>query len=366
MASFSANKANSPDDRTGYGIPDMKKAFVLLIKKLYTQQVSITNCKANLQWTVKTDSSITITVERKLATDNNYITVNTQLSTGAFVSGNFTYTDDLANISSTVIKYRLKMTIATDSSFYLDSVSINFTPKPNFGTDKNIARCSDSSLNLTTQYNTTGLTALWTLSGTTVANPSAVTNSGIYQLIGINNSGCSDTAAIAVNFIAKPNLGTDKAISKCTDSSFNLTTAFSTTGLTASWTIGGLPVAMATAVTATGTYQLTVTNPSGCSDTATVTLSNDAQLCPAIIERTTISPNPVSDKLNVTIVKATTTKIEITVHDMWGQKLYSFVNQQALGTQTYNIPMKQMAAGIYTITIWTNNKKETIKKIMKR
>jgi serine protease AprX len=362
----SANKANSPDDRTGYGIPDMKKAFVLLIKKLYTQQVTVTNCKANLQWTAKTDSSITITVERKLATDNNYTTVNTQLSTGAFVSGNFTYTDDLTNISSTVIKYRLKMTIATDSSFYLDSVSVNFTPKPNFGADKNITRCSDSSLNLTTQYNTTGLTALWTLNGTTVTNPSTVANSGIYQLISINNSGCSDTAAIAVNFIAKPNLGADKVVSKCTDSSFNLTTAFSTTGLTANWTIAGLSVAMATAVTATGTYQLIVTNSSGCSDTATVTLSNDVQLCPAIIERTTISPNPVSDKLNVTIVKATTAKIEITVHDMWGQKLYNFVNQQASGTQTYNIPMKQMAAGIYTITIWGNNKKETTKKIMKR
>jgi hypothetical protein len=258
------------------------------------------------------------------------------------------------------------MTIATDSSFYLDSVSVNFTPKPNFGTDKNITRCSDSSLNLTTQYNTTGLTALWTLNGTTVANPSTVANSGTYQLIGINNSGCADTAAIAVNFIAKPNLGADKVVSKCTDSSFNLTTAFTTTGLTANWTIAGLSVAMATAVTATGTYQLIVTNPSGCSDTATVTLSNDVQLCPAIIERTTISPNPVSDKLNVTIVKATTAKIEITVHDMWGQKLYSFVNQQASGTQTYNIPMKQMAAGIYTITIWANNKKETTKKIMKR
>jgi serine protease AprX len=362
----SANKANSPDDRTGYGIPDMKKAFVLLIKKLYTQQVTVTNCKANLQWTAKTDSSITITVERKLATDNNYTTVNTQLSTGAFVSGNFTYTDDLTNISSTVIKYRLKMTIATDSSFYLDSVSVNFTPKPNFGADKNITRCSDSSLNLTTQYNTTGLTALWTLNGTTVTNPSTVANSGIYQLIGINNSGCSDTAAIAVNFIGKPNLGADKVVSKCTDSSFNLTTAFSTTGLTANWTIAGLSVAMATAVTATGTYQLIVTNPSGCSDTATVTLTNDVQLCPAIIERTTISPNPVSDKLNVTIVKAAVAKIEITVHDMWGQKLYNFVNQQALGTQTYNIPMKQMAAGIYTITIWVNNKKETTKKIMKQ
>jgi hypothetical protein len=32
---LSANKVNAPDDRTGYGIPDVKKAFVSLIKKQY-------------------------------------------------------------------------------------------------------------------------------------------------------------------------------------------------------------------------------------------------------------------------------------------------------------------------------------------
>ena len=37
----SSDKVNNPDDRTGYGIPDVKKAFVSLLKKLYTQQISI-------------------------------------------------------------------------------------------------------------------------------------------------------------------------------------------------------------------------------------------------------------------------------------------------------------------------------------
>ena len=62
------NRAATPDDRTGYGVPDMKKAFAALIKQGFTQQVTQTNCRTNLLWTVKTDSVISVVVERKLST----------------------------------------------------------------------------------------------------------------------------------------------------------------------------------------------------------------------------------------------------------------------------------------------------------
>ena len=362
----SANRANNPDNRTGYGIPDMKKAFVMLMRQLHSQQVTLNSCKTNLQWNVKTDSVISLVVERKLVTDNNYVVLNTLTSTGAFTAKNFTYTDDLSNITSTTIKYRLRVNIASDTSFYLDSTIVNFVPKPNFGADKSITRCSDSSFNLTTQYNITGLTASWTLNGTVVANPQAVNASGIYQLVGINNSGCSDTALVTLNFIAKPNLGADKSVAKCTDSSFNLTTLYATTGLTASWTISGAPVAIPSAIVAPGTYQLIVVNTSGCSDTALVALSNDAQLCPIIIESIIVSPNPAFDKLNVIVTKKNASKIEIIVHNTLGQKIYAIINQQPAGKQTYTIPVSQLAAGIYYVSVLVNSKNEMAKKIIKR
>lgn len=365
----SANRAANPDNRTGYGIPDMKKAFVMLIKQLYSKQAAITNCSTSLQWNAKTDSVISIVVERKLTTDADYIAVNTKTSTGAFAARNFTYTDDLTTITSTVVKYRLKMFIAADTSFYLDSVSLAFTPKPNFGADKSVSRCSDSSLNLTSLYTTTGLTAMWTLSGNAVANPAAVNTPGTYVLTGVNNSGCSDTASVSVNFIAKPNLGADKTAGKCPDSSFNLTTQFTTAGLTTNWTIGGAAVATPSAVTAAGIYQLVVINSSGCSDTAFLTLNNTAQLCPPVIFKdsiTAIGPNPVTDKLNVIITKKDAVTIEIFVHTNWGQKIYSSVNQHSPGKKIYQIPMRQMAAGIYYVSVFVNDKKELVKKIVKR
>jgi serine protease AprX len=196
----SATRATNPDDRVGYGIPDMKKAFVLLIKQLYTKKAAVVaNCKSTLEWTAKTDSVISIVLERKLLADADYVAVNTQHSTDAFAARDFTYTDDLASVSSAVIKYRLKMDIAADTSFYLDSMQINFAPKPNLGADKTIAKCSDSSVNLNSLYNITGLTALWTLNGTAVSNTNAAVTPGTYRLIVTNTTGCADTVLVTIN-----------------------------------------------------------------------------------------------------------------------------------------------------------------------
>ena len=367
----SATRATNPDDRVGYGIPDMKKAFVKLIKQLYTQQSTVANCAVTLQWTAKTDSVISIVVERKLPADLNYSTVSTQTSTGAFLSRNFTYTDDLRSFPTTGVKYRFKMNIAADTSFYLDSMTINFTPRPNLGADKAVSVCIGNTVNLTTQFNTAGLTTNWTLSGNTVATPAAVSVAGLYQLIAVNNSGCADTAIVNVTVNAKPGLGADLAISKCTDSTKNLTILFTTAGLTTNWTLGGNAVANPAAVSAAGVYQLIATNSFGCADTATVTVTNNQQLCvvinPPLPDQIKISPNPVRDNLSVLVVRTTPVKVDIIIHNSAGQLVYSTSDQQQVaGTHTYSIPMKKMGGGIYFVTVKLNDKKEVVKKLMRQ
>ncbi len=362
-----ATRATNPDNRVGYGIPDMKKAFVMLIKQLFTKQSQVSNCGALLQWTAKTDSVISIVLERKLPADINYTTVNTYTSTGTFAARNFSFTDDLRTFPTSGIKYRFKMNIAADTTFYLDSVTVNFTPKPGLGVDKTISICGSGIVDLTTQYNTTGLTTNWTLGGNPVSIPTAVTVSGVYQLIASTNSGCPDTALVNLSFSAKPNLGADKAITKCTDSIVNLTSIFTTTGLTTAWTISGVPVATPASITAAGVYQLIGINGSGCSDTALVVITNNQQLCTTVLpEQIRISPNPVTDKLSVLIVRNTAIKADILIHNTAGQTVYSITNQQSAGGQTYSIPMKKMAGGIYFVTVKLNDKKEVVKKIMRQ
>ena len=360
------NKAAAPDDRIGYGIPDMKKAFAALIKQLFTKQVTQTGCKTNLQWTAKTDSVISIVLERKLSTETAYTAISTQNSTGAFASRNFSYTDDLINVNATSITYRLRMNIAADTSFYLDSATISFTPKPALGTDKTAAVCTGNSINLTTQFTTTGLTAAWTLGGNTVTTPAAVSAAGNYQLIAINTSGCADTAIVSASFLIKPGIGADKAISKCADSTVNLTTQFAITGLTAAWTLNSAPVANPAAVTAAGVYQLLVTNPSGCTDTALVTVNNDVALCPVLQEKISIGPSPVMDNLTVKVIRIAAVKTAIKITNAAGQTVYSVTSPQAAGGQTYSIPMKKLSAGVYFVSVKVNDENETVKAVMKR
>jgi Secretion system C-terminal sorting domain len=334
---------------------------------LFTKQITQSNCRANLQWTVKTDSVINVVVERKLSTETNYTAISTQNSTGAFAARNFTYTDDLINVvNATSVTYRLRMNIAADTSFYLDSATISFTPKPALGTDKTAAVCTGNPINLTTQFTTTGLTTAWTLGGNTVATPAAVVTAGTYQLIATNNSGCADTALITANFLNKPSLGADKTVSKCADSTFNLTGLFNTTGLTALWTFNATAVTNTTAVTTPGTYQLTANATGGCADTALVTLTNDASLCPVVIEKITIGPNPVNDNLNIRVIRIAAVKTSIVITNAAGQRIYANVNQQAAGGQTYTVPMKKLSAGIYFVTVKINDKEEVVKAVMKR
>jgi serine protease AprX len=122
----SADKYTQPNDRTGYGIADVKKAFVLLIKKLYKQQISINNtCKTLINYSVKAATGMQIIVERMLPSQQNYIAIDTQNIYGNFKINNITYIDDIHVIQPGItIHYRIKMNIGTDTSFYLDSATV--------------------------------------------------------------------------------------------------------------------------------------------------------------------------------------------------------------------------------------------------
>lgn len=121
----SAHQYATPNDRVGYGIPDMKKAFVLLVRKLYTGQTNLTSCKATLNWNVKADTSVRFTIERKLAAASAYTPLTTIQATGSFAAKSFSYTDDIKALPLQNIQYRLAMSIGTDTTFYLDSATVN-------------------------------------------------------------------------------------------------------------------------------------------------------------------------------------------------------------------------------------------------
>ena len=80
----------------------------------------------------------------------------------------------------------------------------------------------------------------------------------------------------------------------------------------------------------------------------------------------TVAPNPVQDMLTVFIKKPSSPlNVSITVHNMSGQKVYQLIHQPVNSSQVFSIPMKQLSSGLYYVTLWVNNKKQLVKKIVK-
>jgi len=215
----------NPDNRVGYGIPDFKNAFVSLIKKLHTQNASINNCKATINWTAKTAADMSFIVERKLSTDANYLPIDTVSVNSNFQQNNFTFTDSIPIAApDNNVRYRIKMNIAADTSFYLDSTVLNYT----------------------------------TACDTIVAPPPVIPE-----------------------------------------------------------------------------------------------------------EKIVISPNPVTDNLQIQIVRNNPVTVSIEIYALNGQRVYSLSNQQLIGSNTFSIPMKNRSSGIYYVSVFINNRKEVTKEIIR-
>lgn len=122
----SGTRASNPNDRIGYGIPDMKKAFVLLIKRFYQQSIQQAGCNTLIKFGVKSSAVMSFDIQRKLSAEPDFTTIQTLNGTGSFSLDTFQYADDLsAVLVPENISYRIKMNIDTDTSFYFNTVNIS-------------------------------------------------------------------------------------------------------------------------------------------------------------------------------------------------------------------------------------------------
>src|SRR5436190_14005134 len=69
---LAGDSANNPNPRTGYGIPNMKTAFITLLKDFSTANGSISNCRSTVNWTSKDVSAMKYEIERKSFGETNY------------------------------------------------------------------------------------------------------------------------------------------------------------------------------------------------------------------------------------------------------------------------------------------------------
>jgi hypothetical protein len=124
------SKASSPDDRIGYGIPDVKKALMDLIKDFSTASASVSNCTVTLQWTSKDLSSMKYEIERKIPGQTGFLKIAERKGTGdIFGTASYQLQDALSGVEKGSVTYRIRQIADTSksgfTSAYIDTVTIN-------------------------------------------------------------------------------------------------------------------------------------------------------------------------------------------------------------------------------------------------
>ncbi|MGZ8539142.1 MAG: S8 family serine peptidase [Chitinophagaceae bacterium] len=121
---------NSPNDRIGYGVPDMKKAFIALVKEYATSSATINDCKVTLTWRSKDIMAMKYEIERKTLGDTAYLKIaEMEAQAGAILSNrNYEFIDPLNDITHGIISYRVRQVIdkeaATFTAIYIDTTAI--------------------------------------------------------------------------------------------------------------------------------------------------------------------------------------------------------------------------------------------------
>jgi len=126
--------ANAPNDRIGYGIPNMKTAFAILLKDFSTATGSIENCTTTLSWTSKDVSAMKYEIERKSPGDTGYVkiaNVSAMANVSILTTHTYSKTDAIQDMQTGNFSYRIKQIIDTSkagfAAVYIDTLNVSLT-----------------------------------------------------------------------------------------------------------------------------------------------------------------------------------------------------------------------------------------------
>lgn len=194
-----------------------------------------------------------------------------------------------------------------------------------------------------------------TLSTTTSTETLTVSVDGNYSVVNTFGS-CLDTSnVIALDLAPQYDVTPNGSGSICIGNNQTLTATAG--GSSYQWIMNGSTIGGATSstfnATATGVYQCIITFP-GCTDTTVTQYSLTAVDCSGIEENASVNiniyPNPVHEKLNITISNNSTIQ-QIDIIDLSGRKVISSKPNSA----NTSVNVEGLRSGTYLITISTEN-----------
>ncbi len=124
------NRASIPDDRTGYGIPNMKTAFSTLLIEFATSTSSYNSCAVTLNWTSKDVAAMKYEIERKMPGEVVYTRIaDVAPQAGTVLANhNYQYSNVLQQVTPGNFSYRIRQIIdtaaASFTAVYIDTTEV--------------------------------------------------------------------------------------------------------------------------------------------------------------------------------------------------------------------------------------------------
>lgn len=115
----------TPNDRIGYGIPDLKKAFSVLLAEFASPSAAATlnNCQVELTWTSKDVSAMRYRIERKLPGELSFTKIADAAAkplTGILTNHTYNYSNPLDSALAGAITYRIIQVIDTATASFTE------------------------------------------------------------------------------------------------------------------------------------------------------------------------------------------------------------------------------------------------------
>jgi serine protease AprX len=118
---------STPNDRIGYGIPDLKAAFTSLLIEYATSNATVNACNVTLTWNSKDVAAMKYEVERKAPGDANYIKISdvTPQAGNILTNHSYQFINALSNVTAGTISYRIRQIIDTAGASFATAVYID-------------------------------------------------------------------------------------------------------------------------------------------------------------------------------------------------------------------------------------------------
>jgi hypothetical protein len=324
---------SSPNDRIGYGIPNMKQAFANLLIDFATSTATGDTCTATINWTSKDIRAMKYEIERKLPGQSVYTKVgelNPQAG-DSLTNHSYQYSNTIINSTGGTASYRIRQIIdtaaATFMAVYIDTANISIAGScfSNFLIGKATSSATVNNCNATINWTSRDAgnmkyeierkvpgEIVYTKVGEINALAGVVLTNHSYQF---NNTIISPTAGI-VSYRIRQIIDTATA----TFAAVYIDTA-------------------------------DVTIPGGCLATGTI----DPDLNKVLV---TVQPNPVAGSLANLVVETTyaVSNMPIVVYDEKGRVLMNLSNSKGTGKKIIELHIERLAKGKYYIKVLNGSK----------